>query len=488
MLNSISSVSPMAYTAPTSGVSATKVDTEVRGPEFSYNPQDELVMDPITIQVPNIKTSSKKAPEGEHVRLADKDGLRPNKDGEYVFQPGTRQYIAANTMATIQSTVNAMSEKFGQDINWAFGEKQIKLIPDGGVMLNAYYSRQDESLNFFHAKDPVTQQQVYTGSSGEVVSHEAGHAILDAIRPGFLSSWHADTNGFHEAFGDLTALYMSSQNDQVCELAARECGGDLHKPNCLSATGELLGRTINNEAGRNVTGGDHVRSLINDFKWQAPHTVDRNPSGTDPLTTEVHSWSRIFSGAQYDVMAAITQRNIADGMDAAAAIKSAGSESMDVLAKAINMSPKENATYRDIALCMLKADEEMGGKNHDIILSCMQNRNILFEDDDTPSGVSMASVPAHDMTVTLDGPEFGKFSGAEVTAKVSSGIGAMNDNPGQDLINDMKMHIQNGSILYTEPNQVVEKKDLFDKNGNAYIGVVRWTDGKMTIERNTMIS
>ena len=178
-------------------------------------------------------------------------------------------------------------------------------------------------------------------------------------------------------------------------------------------------------------------------------------------------------------MAAMTQRNMADGMDAAAAIKAAGSESMDVLAKAINISPKENATYRDIALCMLKADEEMGGKNHDIILSCMQNRNILFEDDDTPSGVSMASVPAHDMTVTLDGPEF---------AKVSSGIGAMNDNPGQDLINDMKMHIQNGSILYTEPNQVVEKKDLFDKNGNAYIGVVRWTDGKMTIERNTMIS
>ena len=118
----------------------------------------------------------------------------------------------------------------------------------------------------------------------------------------------------------------------------------------------------------------------------------------------------------------------------------------------------------------------------------MQRIPEAYEDDDTPSGVSMASVPDHDMTVTLDGPEFGKFSGAEVTAKVSSGIGAMNDNPGQDLINDMKMHIQNGSILYTEPNQVVEKKDLFDKNGNAYIGVVRWTDGKMTIERNTMIS
>ncbi|MGM9992564.1 MAG: hypothetical protein ACI376_06950 [Candidatus Bruticola sp.] len=486
MLNSISGISSTAYTAPNSGINSSEVNAATKGPEFSYNPQDELVMDPITIQVPNIRTNSKKAPEGEHVRLADQEGLRPNKDGEYIYKPGTRQYVAANTMAVIQTTVNSMSEKFGQDINWAFGEKQIKLIPDGGVMLNAYYSRQDESLNFFHAKDPVTQQQVYSGSSGEIVSHEAGHAILDAIRPGFFSSWHADTNGFHEAFGDLTALYMASQSDEVCELAAQECGGNLHQPNCLSETGELMGRAINNEAGRNVTGGDHVRSLINDFKWQAPHTVDRNPSGTDPLTTECHSWSRIFSGAQYDIMAALTERNMTDGMETAKAIKAAGNESMDILAKAINMSPQTNATYRDIALCMLKADEDMGGKNHDIILNCMQNRNILFEDDDTPATVSMNSVPTHEVTVTLEGPEFGKFAGAEVKAQASSSIGTMSDS--SDLINDLKMHIQNGSILYTEPNQVVKKEDLFDKNGNPYMGIVRWTDGKMTIERNTMIS
>ena len=118
----------------------------------------------------------------------------------------------------------------------------------------------------------------------------------------------------------------------------------------------------------------------------------------------------------------------------------------------------------------------------------MRQRNILFEGDDQLMSIQSAPQPRREMTVTLEGPEFGKFSGAEVTGTVSAGPSIQSGNPGQSLIDNMKMHIQNGSILYTEPNQKVEHKDLFDKDGRPYVGVVRWVDGKMTIERNTMIS
>ncbi len=487
MLNSINSVGASTYVAPTSGVSASQAPQQSEGLEFSYNPQDELVMDPQTITVPNASKGGR-APESEHVRLGEDQVLKPNKEGQYVYNQGTPQYIAAHTMGTVQSTVNALSEKFGQDISWAFGERQIEVNPDAGMMLNAYYSRDDGSLNFFHATDPVTRQQVFSGSSGEIVSHEAGHAILDAIKPGWLSTWQADTNGLHEAFGDLTGLFMASQNDAVCELAAKETGGDLRKPNCLSATGELLGQTINNDAGQNATGGTYVRTLINDFCWQAPHTVDPKPSGTDPLTTEMHSWSRIFSGAQYDLMTAMTARNMEGGMEAAQAIKKAGSDCMTLLAGGIKKAPDEDASYRDVALGMLQTDRELGGANQDLIFSTMRQRNILFEGDDQLMSIQSAPQPRREMTVTLEGPEFGKFSGAEVTGTVSAGPSIQSGNPGQSLIDNMKMHIQNGSILYTEPNQKVEHKDLFDKDGRPYVGVVRWVDGKMTIERNTMIS
>jgi len=35
----------------------------------------------------------------------------------------------------------------------------------------------------------------------------------------------------------------------------------------------------------------------------------------------------------------------------------------------------------------------------------------------------------------------------------------------------------------TEPNQVVTPRDLFKPDGEPYIGVVRWQDGKMKLER-----
>ena len=57
-----------------------------------------------------------------------------------------------------------------------------------------------------------------------------------------------------------------------------------------------------------------------------------------------------------------------------------------------------------------------------------------------------------------------------------------------DLKHDMKRLIDAGRILYTEPNQTLQTKDLFDKDGVPYAGVVRWIDGNMVIEKNTIIA
>lgn len=491
MIGSINSVNYTAYSAPADKLEAASSNnaTQTREMEFSYNPQDETVMDPVTIDLNTEHGRTAKAPRTENVKFVRGERLKPNSDGSYVFDKGTKNYVAANSMATVQHTIGSMEKILGYDITFAFGDKQIGLAPDAGVDLNAYYSRDEESLNFFHDFDPVKKETVYSGASGEVISHEVGHAILDSVRPGFLTSWSADTNGLHEAFGDLTALYMSTQNDEVCQLAAQQTGGDLSKPSLLSDTGEHMGRAINNKYDIHDADRDYVRCMINDCKWEDPNNIDsEEPTPEHPVSTEMHDWSRIFSGAQYDVMAAITKRNMADGMDAAQAIKAAGQESMELLTKAVSISPSHDASYRDVALCMLKIDARSNeGKAHDIILNTFKERNILEEGDDTPAETMGITAEPRDMTITLDGPEYGKFSGAEVSGKAPSGVGIMS-NPGDKLAKDMKRLIQNGSILYTEPNQVVEKKDLFDKNGNPYIGVVRWTDGKMVIERNKMIS
>src|SRR3954462_1489525 len=50
---------------------------------------------------------------------------------------------------------------------------------DEGVDFNAYYDRQ--GLHFFHGS--VRGTTVYSGESPDVICHELGHAVLDAVKP-----------------------------------------------------------------------------------------------------------------------------------------------------------------------------------------------------------------------------------------------------------------------------------------------------------------
>ena len=458
--------------------------------EFSYQPQDEVVMEPVSVKIPVInkglfRPETPNVKFGRSIKKPIPPLIRPNKEGNYVFdsQTQTKKFIAVNTMATVQHTFDEMKSIFGEGMTFVHDREKIALFADKGEKMNAYYTRLfGGSLNFFHSTDPLSGDKFYTGSSGEVISHEVGHAILDGQRPGFLLSFNADTQGFHEAFADSTALFMSTQSDETCQLAVQQCGGDLRQDNCLANCAEQFGKVINGRMEANITGGDYLRTFRHDYKWQDPSTVPAQKDADHPLTTEMHDWSQIFTGAQYDILTDITARNIEGGMDPAQAIKAAGRESMEILAGAVKASPERDATYRDMALCMLKYDAEHNeGRNQDIILNNMIKRNILQEGDKAPDDAAMQAMNnSEDVTITLSGPEYGMFSGAEVTGSSRHGAPA--------LLKDLKNLIKNGSILYTEPNQSVTKSDLFDRNGNAYVGVVRWVDGKMTIEQTGIIS
>ena len=56
-----------------------------------------------------------------------------------------------------------------------------RLDPSNPNGFNAYYDR--GGLFFYYDKDDITNKEAYASESLEVVSHEAGHAILDAVQP-----------------------------------------------------------------------------------------------------------------------------------------------------------------------------------------------------------------------------------------------------------------------------------------------------------------
>ena len=92
---------------------------------------------------------------------------------------------------------------------------------------NAYYSRTQQALMFGNflpqgsstkgagqgpngGTQGVQGGRVYTCRSLDIVAHETGHAILDGLKPAWMSSTRSpQTGALHEAFGDLTAIFLS---------------------------------------------------------------------------------------------------------------------------------------------------------------------------------------------------------------------------------------------------------------------------------------
>lgn len=456
--------------------------------KMSWNPQDGTVMEPGTYTVNKLNADISTD------KLKLNGTATPAADGSYVVSKDSPDFTKVVAFAAAANTVDIFTKAYGE-IHWAFGSDKLKINADVAEQFNANYQRGDHSVNFYHAQDPVTGAMVYSGRSGEVVAHEVGHAILDSIRPQYHNTWSAEPKAFHESFGDVTAFLATLQDDSVVAKVAAQTGGDLSKLNIASATGEELGKGINDKAGWNRTGGDWVRNLNNNLKWSDPDSLPTPPSGSHPdssvVTSECHNFSRIWSGAVYDVIKGITNDNLKAGMDPATALKAASTEGIQMYARLMKAAPEGDFTYKDMANAFIASDKSgNGGKHVDLLTKVFTERNIIqpstgmverdFEGEMLPSGT-------RDLEVTLDGPQFGMFAGAKVATKLSgdAGMRMMGDDgaAADKLSTTMNRLIKQGDIKYTEPNQVVTQKDLYKADGHPYDGIVRWVDGQMTIEK-----
>lgn len=475
-MNALSNLSATSAPTPSTPAPAPSSPPETpAGPsdfEFSYNAQDEVVLAPRTQTVHGVTVGTTLTIEKAHLG----DRLAPNSQGQYVFDSSdVASQTAAISFAAVARTIDVFEGALGQPIAWAF-PGSLSVHPDNGPDFNAYYMRSGHSVNFFHGLDPKTGQTIMSGASGEVVSHEVGHAILDGLRPAYMKSWTPDVGAFHESFGDVVAMLMSLQDDATVQRVVAQTGGDLSKPSCLADIGEQLGIGINDKAGGDVTGGNYVRTARNDFKYRDPR-----------LGTEVHDLSRLWTGTFYDVLSGIQARNMAAGMDAASALRATGGEGLKLVANLLKEAPQADFTFPDMARALLTSDQKYDhGANHDLLAQVLGGRGLL-------STASMNAAPrgeVRDVDVPLTGPgDYGQFQGALVRTTVESdGSRAANTTITHRVRENLAGLIAAGRIRYTDPGQKVRDADRFDAKGQPYIGIVRWEDGQMIIERNPVLA
>ena len=190
-----------------------------------------------------------------------------------VLPPGTPGFVRWQARQAALLTLGAWEAALGAPItSWSTGvanPKSLTIEPDRGDDLNAYYDR--ESLSFFHHQTGTTM--TFSGASADVVSHEAGHAVLDAIRPDLWDTPYLEVGGFHEAFGDVTAI-VTALSDLATRKALLAASPDLGTANFVEATAEDLSNAV-----RLALGATHPaakpRRALNTFQLAAPqHDAD----------------------------------------------------------------------------------------------------------------------------------------------------------------------------------------------------------------------
>jgi hypothetical protein len=269
-------------------------------------------------------------------------GMTPvvaNSLGDFIQTPLTAEFDAVHTFAVVRQTLTMYQRALAAGntlatIPWRWNSPTnsdpIQVFPRHSQMQNAFYSPGQKLLAFGHFLQGTTQ--IFTCRSLDIVAHETGHAVLDGLKPNWISATNPQTGGLHESFGDLSAIFLAlSQLDQV-EAVIAQTKGNLHDKTFLADLAEQFGLALGRPNG--------LRNADNDLRLSQ-------------VGTEVHAISQVFTGAIYDILAdmyAFERRTVKDD---AVVLLETGRYVLSLVIRAIVASPNSNATYADVANQML---------------------------------------------------------------------------------------------------------------------------------------
>lgn len=471
---------------------------------FSYNPQDKVVVpdQKLDLEVrdnkghPETDTvvfENKKAIFDIFGELQDivpdpKHKLRKNADGHYDYPTEHASHTSSAAFASSAFTVESFNDRkkelTGKSIEWAFDRKQLGISPETGEWPNAFYARELQGVHFFD------YEGISTGDSGEVGSHEVGHAILDAERPGYLEGVGTETGAFHEAFGDILSQVITLQNDAAINKIVEQTAGtgDLSSgPNSLADVGEEFGQKLG-------LGDRGIRTTLNQFKYADPATLPEIGDENN-LGSEVHDFARLYAGAFYDVLDGISDANRAAGMSPAEALKAAGNEALTLVVGQTEFAPKgSEATYAQLASALIEGDQKFnGGKRADLIADVMAKREILSAEE--TGGLFKSQSPSLSgkvvsKTLTF-GDDLGLLSGVKFETKIDQPAVSFFKSEGATVPSQVETGVKNllagGEILFTD-GDAPTLGEIFKADGSYYKAYVSTNEAGEKVLKRTHIA
>jgi hypothetical protein len=290
--------------------------------------------------------------------------------------------------------------------SWQPGDT-LPVVLDEGVDLNAFYDR--NALNFFHGRGPGGRT-VFSGESPDVVCHEMGHAILDAIKPELWDAASQEAAAFHEGFADISAILSALQLPSLRAAVLSETSGHLYRSSRLSRLAEQLGSAVRAQAPDAVD-PDCLRNAVNSFTYADPVELPSSAPASQ-LSSEPHSLSRLISGAIFEGMAGMLTASSADA-DAPTELDllRISSEIGRILIEAIVAAPVAPNFFAQVATQMVQVSETVNADYPGVLRGVFVRRSILSLESATNShalaALPVAAVAPAPAQLALPGARYG---------------------------------------------------------------------------------
>jgi hypothetical protein len=262
----------------------------------------------------------------------------PRKDGSFPeYELGDMRFHQLNTYAIAARATELVELELGRPLRWGFEGSRLLVVPHAGILDNAFYSAESHSLQFYSFMGSGRRPRAYhTALAHDIVAHESGHAILDAVRPRYYEPFEPETSALHEAIGDLCAVFAALSH----EVIQRRVAGSLDRLNLLSEIAEGF-----EDAG--ARGWGSLRSL-----------VDARPSDWRD-TIEPHDLSLKLSSTIYLALRKLHQTLMRRGETRLNALRITRTVIQRMAVRALDFLPPADCTIAEYAEALLAADRSV---------------------------------------------------------------------------------------------------------------------------------
>ncbi|HKS25886.1 MAG TPA: hypothetical protein VJZ76_24050 [Thermoanaerobaculia bacterium] len=343
--------------------------------------------DPLSL--PSASPVQRPVPNVSDTRLAIR--IEGPKPAPKIYPRGTKEFRYWTTAEALRRAADFWGGILPGAFTWQVGS-QLPVHLDEGVDLNAFYTRGGggdlPGLNFFH--ETVDGTTYFSAESPEVTCHEFGHAVLDALRPELFNVAFAEAAAFHESFGDMTAILSVLQLQSMRVDVIGATGGKLARNSRVSRLAEQLGFAIR-FSHPDLVDADSLRNAANTFFYRDPQQLPPSAPAT-LLSSEPHSFSRVFTAAFLEILAGIFTAQGTPGSEQQLldSTKIAG----QLLSGAVMEAPVVPAYYSQVAAHFLSVDAAQFAKKYRDIVKAAFVRHGILSLDAASSGVTDAQMKA----------------------------------------------------------------------------------------------